>query len=220
MKIHLILFTIILNILKVKSIYFLFTKGVEKCFYDEFYEDNIITLNINTLEDFHEIENQDHEHVEIYSIILKNLSSGKDDEFQGISVNSKVKFIIEKSSPYSICITPNADARIFENKEVLKISVVLQTIEENTSEKDLTSIPKSKDFQKINTKIDKVHSKIIDVIRSQHYQISKEDDFIEQQMQNSNIIMYLTGVQIFILFILTLWQISSFKNLFKNQLIN
>jgi hypothetical protein len=220
MKIHLILvlLTIILNFLNVQSIYFLFTKGVEKCFYDEYYEGNIITLKINTLEDFHEMDNQEHEHVAIFSITLKNLSSEKEDEFQGISTNSKVKFIIEKSAQYSICITANQDVRIFENKEVLKISVFLETIEEKSREIDLSNVPKSEDFKKINTKIDKVHSKVIDVLKSQHYQINKEEEFIDQQTENSNIIMYLTGIQICILLVLTIWQIISFKNLFKDQL--
>jgi DNA-binding transcriptional regulator of glucitol operon len=55
-------------------------------------------------------------------------------------------------------------------------------------------------------------------MKTQQYQIFKEDEFSERNLKNSSIIVYFTVIQIIILIILTIWQIASFKNVFKDKL--
>jgi len=83
---------------------------------------------------------------------------------------------------------------------------------------DLTNAPKTKDFEKINKKIEKVNKKVIDIMKTQHFQIFKEDEFSNRNLKNSSIIVYFTIIQIVILFVLTIWQIASFKNVFRDKL--
>jgi hypothetical protein len=147
------------------------------------------------------------------------MNSGKEvDSLQGINPSGKVNFIITENSSYSICVSPRETAKIFEHLEVLKLSITFEHIEEE--ERDLSKVPKNKDIEKINNKFDKIHKKIVDMMKTQHYQINKEEDFIERQNGNSQVIVYMTVVQIFILLMLSIWQVSSFKNLFKEHLSN
>lgn len=201
-----------------KSIYFLINKGSTKCFFEEFYKNNIVSLRYNTLEELH--EEGEHEHTPIFTFVLYNLDKEMEvDNLQGVNSNGKVNFIISENSSYSICVSPRSDAKVFEKLEVIKLSITLENIEENSEEKDFSNVPKNKDVEKINKKADKTHKHILDLMKTQNYQINKEQQFIERQNENSYIIIYMTGMQIIILLILTVWQISSLKKLFKEKLI-
>jgi hypothetical protein len=101
---------------------------------------------------------------------------------------------------------------------VFKFAITLDLIEENSDIKDLSEVPKNKDFEKINTKVDKLHKKVMDVMKTQNYQIYKEDEFSQKQIEVSSMLIYMTAIQVIILIILTIWQVISFKNLFKDKL--
>jgi hypothetical protein len=199
------------------SIYFMITKGSTKCFFEEFYKNNIVSLRYNTLEELH--EEGEHEHTPIFTFTLYNLDKEKEvDSLQGINPSGKVNFIISENASYSFCVSPRRDAKVFEHTEIIKLSITLDNIEENSEEKDFSNVPKNKDVEKINKRADKMHKHILDFMKTQNYQINKEEQFIERQNANSSVIIYMTAIQIIILFILTIWQVSSFKNLFKEQL--
>ncbi len=101
---------------------------------------------------------------------------------------------------------------------MFKFAITLDLIEENSDIKDLSEVPKNKDFEKINTKVDKLHKKVMDVMKTQNYQIYKEDEFSQKQIEVSSMLIYMTAIQVIILIILTIWQVISFKNLFKDKL--
>jgi hypothetical protein len=101
----------------------------------------------------------------------------------------------------------------------LKLSFsFVSTEDEIFAKEDLSKVPKSKDFEKINKKIEKVHKKVIDIMKTQHYQIFKEDEFSNRNLKNSSMIVYFTVVQMIILIVLTIWQVASFKNVFRDKL--
>jgi hypothetical protein len=169
----------------------------------------------------------EHEHTPIFDIKLINLDKEKEVEvLQGISTSGKVKFIINESnfihfnikgSSYQICVTPNEDSFIFDKSDILKLSLVIQTIEEDQpKDVDLSNVPKNKDAEKLVKKLDKLQNKIIDIMRTQNYQIEREDEYSSRAVHNSSAIVYMTVIQIGILIVLTIWQIYSFKDIFKD----
>ncbi len=117
-----------------------------------------------------------------------------------------------------MCVVPNPDSLVFKHRNTVKLSLTFISTEDELFEKDLTEVPKNKDFDKINKKIEKVHKKVIDIMKTQQYQIFKEDEFSIRNLNNSSIIVYFTIIQITILIILTIWQIVSFKNVFRDKL--
>ena len=54
-------------------------------------------------------------------------------------------------------------------------------------------------------------------MRMQEDQISKEDVFSEAQFSNSKRIVFMTMVQIALVFIIGLWQIYSLRHFFKEK---
>jgi hypothetical protein len=79
----------------------------------------------------------------------------------------------------------------------------------------LKDVPKDQDFKRITEQVEKMSQKLFSIMKSQHYQIFKEDDFSKRQQANSEVIVYATVVQIAILMILTIWQFISLKNAVK-----
>jgi hypothetical protein len=210
---------LLLSLTSINSIYFLIHKSSTKCFFEEFFNESIISLRFNILDYLH--EEKEHEHTPIFEFILYNLDKDtKVDTLQGVNPNGKVNFIIKENGSYTICVIPRPDADVFTKMEYIKFSMTLDTHNELTELRDYSEHPKDKDFEKINAKVQKMQSKVIDIMKSQSYQIAKEDDFIERQNNNTNAILYLTVVQIIILVVLTIWQASTFKGLFKDKILN
>lgn len=75
---------------------------------------------------------------------------------------------------------------------------------------------KANELNQIDKKITNIHSKVIDVMRTQNYQMVREEEFTTKQISNSKILMYLTAIQILLIICFTMWQVSSIKNLLKN----
>jgi hypothetical protein len=106
---------------------------------------------------------------------------------------------------------------VFEKSNNVRVSMSLETME-YIREDDFVNQPRQKETEVIKKKIEGVQKKITDIMRIQKYQIDKEEDFSTNQIDNSSILVYLTIIQILVLLVLTIWQISSLRNLFKDQL--
>lgn len=72
----------------------------------------------------------------------------------------------------------------------------------------------TEDIKLIDNNVSNIHSKVIDIMRTQNYQILREEDFTNKQIINSKVLLYLTIIQIFLVVIFTFWQASSLKKLF------
>jgi hypothetical protein len=114
-----------------------------------------------------------------------------------------------------ICIVARGDSFIFEKENFTKLMISLENIDETEEARDLSDVPLDKDFEIINTQVDKMTKKIIGIMKSQNYQITKEDEYSIRQVNNSEVIVYATIVQVVILAVLTIWQIISLKNVVK-----
>jgi hypothetical protein len=97
------------------------------------------------------------------------------------------------------------------------MSISLETIDETEDILDTTTIPKDQDFAKMTKVVNKVQKRVVDIMRSQQYQINKEDEYAKKQIENSNIIVYMTIAQATMVLLFTIWQIVSLKNVFKNN---
>ena len=117
-----------------------------------------------------------------------------------------------------MCVVPDPNSKFFQNIEIFKMSISMDTIEEYSEAKDFSNLPKNIDFDKINLKIDRLHKKTIDIMKTQNYQILKEGEFSQKQIENSSIVVYMTIIQVFILMVLTVWQVVSFKHIFNDRL--
>jgi len=72
---------------------------------------------------------------------------------------------------------------------------------------------KTDDIKDIDSTLTNVHSKVIDIMRTQNYQMQREEDYSSKQVTNYTIMFYLTIAQIISVIICTLWQFSSLKSL-------
>jgi hypothetical protein len=133
------------------------------------------------------------------------------DNLAELILSSKIVYVYNIGALYKICIVARGDSFIFKHKPSTKLMISLENIDETEETKDLSDVPKDQDFQKINTQVDKMTKKIIGIMKSQNYQIMKEDEYSIRQMNMSEVIEYATIVQIVILTILTIWQVISLK---------
>jgi len=179
----------------------------------------------HTLEDVH--DEKEHDHSPIFNIYLLRTDSDEEIESsQAINPSGRANFIIQESkyiinslgASYRICLIPNEESIIFKKRDSLKLSISFESTDNDLFPQDLSKVPKNTDFEKINKKIERVQKKVFEIMRLQKYQIFKEDEFSNRNLKNSSIIVYFTVIQIIILFALTIWQIYSFKSLFREKL--
>ena len=95
----------------------------------------------------------------------------------------------------------------------VKIKITIETYAD-ISELDLQPDNlKTDDIKEIDQTLTNVHSKVIDIMRTQNYQILREEEFTNKQVTNSKVLMYLTVIQIILILFFTMWQFSSLKKM-------
>jgi len=72
---------------------------------------------------------------------------------------------------------------------------------------------KTDDIKLLDQTLTNVHSKVIDIMRTQNYQMLREEEFTSKQRTNSSVLFYLTMSQIVLVIFFTMWQFSSLKKL-------
>lgn len=72
---------------------------------------------------------------------------------------------------------------------------------------------KTDDLKDIDSTLTNVHSKVIDIMRTQNYQILREEEYSNKQVTNSKVLLYLTLGQIILIIFFIIWQFSSLKDL-------
>lgn len=77
---------------------------------------------------------------------------------------------------------------------------------------------KTDDIKDIDSTLTNVHSKVIDIMRTQNYQMLREEDYSIKQVTNSKVLFYLTIAQIVLVVFFTLWQFFSLKSLLINSI--
>ncbi len=131
------------------------------------------------------------------------------------SLTKKFYWLYLKDSTYKFCINANPDSYLFEKMEKMKIKI---TLENYSDLKDMDLYEKDNlkkdDIFEIDNSLAKVHSKVIDIMRTQNYQLSREDEFTNKQITNSKVLMYLTIIQIILIVFFTICQILSLKKMF------
>lgn len=74
------------------------------------------------------------------------------------------------------------------------------------------------DIKDIDDTLLNVESKVFDIMRTQNYQIFREDEYTNKQILNSKALLYLTIAQIVLILICTFWQFSNLKPIFLELL--
>ena len=125
------------------------------------------------------------------------------------SIYSKVKqkkiFILQTThlnvilidATYKLCVFANPESYLFEKLEKMKIKLAIE------SYADLADLDanepenlKTDDIKDLDSTLTNVHSKVIDIMRTQNYQMLREEDYSEKQVTNSKVLFYLTIAQI------------------------
>ena len=215
---NILLLTLLTNILfSVNSTYFLLNKNSQKCLYEEFYNNTIIIMRFNLMDDIHDVNDS---HLPLFDFYLYDVS--KDDKrienYQSEHSSGRINFIILESSSYKLCIIPQRDTYIYEKTDSVKMSVTFQPFDGKKYEKELDNTPKNKDIDLVKERVENMQKKLVDIMKTQMYQIDKEDKFSVSKQDNSSMLVYLTFIQITILLVLTIWQVVSFKDLFKDKI--
>ena len=74
------------------------------------------------------------------------------------------------------------------------------------------------DIKDVDDTLINVESKVFDIMRTQNYQIFREDEYTKKQIVNSKALLYLTIAQVILIFICTIWQFSKIKPIFMDLL--
>lgn len=113
----------------------------------------------------------------------------------------------------------NPESYLFDKMEKMKIKLA---IESYADLKDLDANEpealKSDDIKDLDSTLTNVHSKVIDIMRTQNYQMLREEEYSNKQVTNSKVLLYLTIAQIVLIIFFTLWQFSSLKSLLVDSI--
>jgi hypothetical protein len=74
------------------------------------------------------------------------------------------------------------------------------------------------DIKDIDDTLLNVESKVIDIMRTQNFQMFREDEYSKKQISNYMSLLYLTIAQIFLIVICTIWQFSKIKPILMDLL--
>ncbi len=175
----------------------------------------IAGIGYQTLEDF--TEDKEHDHTPLFIIsVFDMVRDIQVESFQGEKHHGRIIFNIFEDSTYKFCINANPDSYLFNKFEFMKIKIYVESYADLAELDVKVESLKFDDIKQIDKKLSNVHSKVIDIMRTQNYQILREEEYSNKQISNSIILMYLTGVQILLVIVLIFYQTASLKNIFKD----
>ena len=184
--------------------------GVEKCFYDNFYERMNIVITYKILDKdviLTKVKNS------LFYISILGIEKDGFQSFYGSKLQGKFSYSVEKSDKYRICIY-STDKDLFKDKKFLHLEFKVQSSDELNDEHSA----KSKDFQKVNITMQKLNSKVDSIEVMQNYQIDVEDKFSKNQIKSSTRLAFLSICQIVILCIVGIYHVFSLRRIFKDKI--
>ena len=187
----------------------------QKCFYDNFYNEMIIIMRYNILdEDVKNMTlavNNNRFEISVYSKEEKKILN----VFRSTKLSAKFSQTIEGSGEYKICIKAGDNA-LFKKRRYLKLEFQIDSSEDGFEDAD--KAVKMKDFEMVNEKMKKVMRKAETFSQIQDYHVTAEDKFSQNQIKTSRLIATLSIVQIVIICCVGVYHVFSLRKIFKEKI--
>ena len=189
-----------------RALYF----GTPKCFHDNYYKGMNLVITYKIMDTDIKLFNP---HKTLFHINLVGTEKPEYQDFYSSKLSGKFAYNIQENDKYKICIF-SSDKELFENKEFLHVEFKIQSSDELYDEHSA----KGKDFQKVNTTMQKIDSKINNIEIMQNFELEMEDSFYNNQIKYSNRLAFLSILQIVIIFIVGIFHVFSLRQLFKKKI--
>ena len=207
MKFLLIFFSYLLSF--TYSFYFEMGSLEKRCFYDEYYNEILIVMRYELLNNFSFLPEDNKTK---FVVIMKNEDTDQEIEsFRGKKIKEKFSYHLDQPMKVEFCLYTDYD--FFPNSnssfDVLKVNFKLDTNEDEIDEENTV---KNKDVENIDTNIrfiNKTTTEIEAMIKSGD---AAEKRFSEFQSQNSNWLVNITIAQIIFIIIIGIWQFFSLRS--------
>ena len=198
------------------SLYFDISSTRPTCFNDEFHKGKVAIIQYQTINQFD--NSYEHAHSPLFTFTITEHETNKHKEaLQGIKLQGKVYFIIPKSMFYNICVKGNPDSYLFRKEKSVQISMSILTNDKFPPFFYENKIPKDKDFKKFTDLLDSMTSNTIDILKGQAVSMTMEEEFSDFQKISFHNLLIFTVIQIICIVILSVWQVYSIRDIFKNH---
>ena len=184
--------------------------GKQKCFYDNYYNQMNIVITYKILDTDIKLSKINKS---LFQVTMQGVEKDVFKVFYGSKLSGKFSYNIEESDKYKICIY-SSDKDLFKNKKFLHTEFKIQSSDELYDEHSA----KSKDFQKVNSTMTKIDSKVNAIETMQKYQVEIEDNFSRNQIKSSSRLVFLSICQIVIICIVGIYHVFSLRKIFKDKI--
>ncbi len=192
--------------LSVKSFYFGLHFRERKCFYDEFYNEIIIIIRYEVLNNFSFIQENDTEKLSIE--IINNDTQDIIEHFKGVKLSGKFSLHLYGNNKVKFCVSSDYKPWYEGTSDPLFLRLKIDTNEDDVGQENSL---KNKDIANLEKNLKVMLKKTNEVSKMQEHGTIKEERFSQSQLENSNQIILLTMVETFIVIVIGIIQICWLK---------
>ena len=213
-KIYFILILLFLTFTKIKSLQRPLNQGEEKCILSDFYIKSNVLITLNITEGI--IISKNGKNSSLFVINIYNRHNNKlVKKYETSKLNARFSFNVEKTGHYKTCIKC-FDNEIYSKKNYvifdLKTESNIDVIHNNNETANL------KDFEKVNQKLSFLSDKVEQIENMQLVAKNVENKFSQNQITSSRRIVWISILQIIIIFILGCYNVYAIRDAFKNKM--
>ena len=214
-KIYFISILFLLEFTKIKSLQRPLNQGEEKCILSDFYIKSNIVITLNITEGNITLKNGVNSPLFIINIYNRH-NNKLVKQYETSKLNARFSFNVEKTGHYKTCIKCNNNQIFDKNKFIifdLKTESNLDVIHSNNETAQV------KDFEKVNQKLSFLSDKVEQIENMQLVAKNVENTFSKNQISSSRRIVWISILQIIIIFFVGSYNVYAIRDAFKNKTI-
>jgi hypothetical protein len=197
--------------LSVKSFYFGLHLRERKCFEDEFYNEIIIILRYEVLNNFSFY--QENNTSKLLIEVINNDNQEIIEQFKGIKLNEKFSIHLFGNNQIKFCVSTDYKPWFEGSADPLFLRLKIDTNEDDVGQENSL---KNKDIANLEKNLGVMLKKANEVSKMQEHGTIKEEKFSQSQVENSNQIIVLTIVETIIVVVVGVLQICWLKKRYND----
>lgn len=197
--------------LSVKSFYFGLHFRERKCFYDEFYNEIIIILRYEVLNNFSFY--QENKDSKLVIEVINNDTDEVIEQYKGTKLNEKFSLHLYGNNQVKFCVSSDYKKWYEGSSDPLFLRFKIDTNEDEVGQENSL---KNKDIANLEKNLKAMLKKTGEVSRMQELGTLKEERFSQSQVENSNQIIILTMVETLIVIVIGILQICWLKRRYND----
>ena len=214
-KIYFILILLFLTFTKIKSLQRPLNQGEEKCILSDFYIKSNVLITLNITEGI--IISKNGKNSSLFVINIYNRHNNKlVKKYETSKLNARFSFNVEKTGHYKTCIKC-IDNEIFDKNKFIIFDLKTESnLDVMNNNNDTAQV---KDFEKVNQKLSFLSDKVEQIENMQLVAKNVENKFSQNQITSSRRIVWISILQIIIIFFVGSYNVYAISDTFKNKSI-